>query len=224
MLDLYKQLKSHHAKKWELVNKRLLANWWPISGKFNPPELEIALGCILTQNTNWKNVEKALTNMIDAKLTTAKKIADCDRKRLESIIRPAGFFSQKSLRLKKLCKHILDYEGDFYRDVTREELLAINGIGNETADSILLYACGKPEFVIDAYTIRMLTRMGVLDDNAKYMDTKMLFESSLKKDAKLYREFHALIVEHAKANCKKVPVCKECAVSRNCMHYLKQAV
>src|SRR3989338_907312 len=195
--EIFRQLETHYGKKWEASNGRRIHEWWPVSGRFEPKELEIVLGAILTQNTNWRNVEKAIMNMIAAGLTDAGSIAKCDLRKLQKIIRPAGFFTQKAERLKGICIFILGFECDFYKDVTRQELLAIKGIGNETADSILLYACNKPEFVVDAYTKRIFSRFGVFVNDIRYDEAKKFFESKTKRNTTLYKKLHALIVEHA---------------------------
>lgn len=181
-----------------LLKKYGRQNWWPISGNFDPPELEICIGAVLTQNTNWKNVEKALESMISQKRTSARSIANCPIEVLEQTIRSSGFFRQKAERIQELCKFILSFEGDFYRDITREQLLALPGIGPETADAIMLYACGKPFFVIDAYTRRMFSRFGIIKGNEDYETLRAFFESRLPEDVEMFKEFHALIVEHEK--------------------------
>ncbi len=210
LMKIFGDLKKHYAKKWQNEKGRALHKWWHVSGRFKPEELEIVIGAILTQNTNWRNVEKAIGKMITGGLTDAKSIAGCNTRKLQKIIRPAGFFTQKTERLKAISRFILDFNGDFYKDVTREQLLAIKGIGKETADSILLYACNKPEFVVDAYTKRIFSRYGVFGNGIKYDEAKKFFESRVKKDSKLYKELHALIVEHAKDTCRIKPLCEQC--------------
>ncbi len=214
--NIFSELDNHFRKNWERVNKRPLKEWWPISGKFKPPGLEIAVGCILTQNTNWSNVEIALKNMISEGLTSAKKISECKSAKLENTIKPSGFYRQKAVRLKALAKFILEYDGDFYSSVKSEELLKIKGIGNETADSIILFACGKPEFVVDAYTARIFSRHGIIEQDAKYCQIKKFITDQIERDANLYKESHALLVEHAKKICKKMPLCDACPLSRKC--------
>ena len=168
LMKIFHDLRNYYSSNWEKKNNRKLQNWWPVSGRFDPKELEIVVGAILTQNTNWRNVEKAIENMKSGGLVNAKAITNCETKKLQEIIRPAGFFTQKSKRLKEICRFMQEFRGDFYKDATREQLLEINGIGRETADSILLYACDKKEFVVDAYTKRLLSRYGVLPKDAKY--------------------------------------------------------
>ena len=189
---------------------------WPVRRKFHPPRLEVVAGAILTQIVNWNNVEKALERMILEGLVDVASISDCPRPRLEATIRSSGFFRQKAQRLKTIARFIADYPGDFYRHVRREQLLAIKGIGPETADSILLYACGQPHFVIDAYTRRIFERYDGLNPKAHYEEIKDTFESQLPVQISLYKRFHALIVEHAKRTCKKVPLCGECVFREDC--------
>ena len=127
---------------------------------------------------------------------------DVDIEKLESAIKPSGFYKQKSERLKEFCKFILNYKGNFYKQVKREELLTIKGIGRETADSILLYACNKPFFIVDNYTRRLLSFINLIKGDEDYDKIQELCESKLPKDTKLYQEFHALIVEEGKQNNK----------------------
>ena len=176
-------------------------NWWPSKTK---TQFEICAGAILTQNTNWGNVEKALDNLIAAKALSAAKIADMDIRTLQKLIRPSGFFRQKAVRLQAFAK-IVAASKNFYKNITREGLLKMRGIGPETADSILLYACGRPYFVVDAYTRRIFSRIGIVDKNMDYEEIRNIFESNIPKDVELYKEFHALIVQHAKQCCRKTP-------------------
>ncbi|MDA2936992.1 endonuclease III domain-containing protein [Acidobacteria bacterium AH-259-A15] len=191
---------------------------WPLSGHFRPQLLEVIVGAILTQNTNWNNVEKALNQMVRQELVEAVKLAHCPQSQLERAIRSAGFYRQKAERLKRVVRFILDYPGDFYGRVRREELLSIKGIGPETADSILLYACDQPHFVVDAYTRRVFARYGLLSERASYQEIKHFFESCLPVDVRLYKRFHALIVEHAKRTCKKTPLCHACVFQTECAY------
>ncbi len=161
-------------------------------------------GAILTQNTNWNNAEKALRNLIEVEAMDAGRIACMNLGKLEKLVKPSGFFRQKAGRLKEFSRFVLSFGSleNFLKNVTRKELLVVNGIGMETADSILLYACGKPYFVIDAYTKRLVEECGI--DEKGYESLRKLFESRLPKDVELYREFHALIVIHGKRNMKSV--------------------
>jgi len=203
---------------------------WPLSGEFRPRRLEVVVGAVLTQNVNWQNVEKALSRMIEEQLVDADRIERCPQAFLEDTIRSAGFYRQKTKRLKRLSQFILAFPGDFYTEVQREELLSIPGkvqreellsipgIGPETADSILLYACDRPHFVVDAYTLRLFTRYGFLSRKSSYQEVQQFFESHLPADVPLYKRFHALIVEHAKQICRKTPVCKDCVFRKECQY------
>ncbi|MBI4018568.1 MAG: endonuclease [Candidatus Aenigmarchaeota archaeon] len=192
IISVYKQLLKKHGPQ----------QWWPVKHNFQPKELEICAGAVLTQNTNWRNAEKALQNLSDAGIVTAEKIANMPLSKLQKLIKPSGFYKQKAKRLKNFCVFVSNYSGDFYEKVTREQLLALDGVGRETADSILLYACGKPSFVVDAYTRRMLSSLGMISGSEKYDEIRQLFENALPGDAALYKEFHALIVVEGKAHAR----------------------
>ena len=130
-----------------------------------------------------------------------------DMSKLRRLIKPSGFFNQKAKRLKAFARYAIGNfgsVGNFLRNITREELLKVNGIGPETADAILLYACSKPYFVVDAYTKRIFSRLGIIEQSWKYEQVREFFENNLPKDVQIYQEFHALIVKHAKECCKKV--------------------
>jgi endonuclease-3 related protein len=193
--------------------------WWHMERGFLPPQFEVCVGAILTQNTNWRNVERALALMIEKGLTSPESIASASVKTLESTARPSGFYKQKAERLRLFAGFVQSFGGfqKFSRNVTREELLKLKGIGPETADSILLYALGRPVFVIDAYTKRIFTRLG-FPERKGYEEWRIFFEESLPRDAALYKEFHALIVEHAKKLCRKEPLCGECFMKGKCKH------
>lgn len=182
------------------------------------------MGAILTQNTNWGNVEKAINNLKKEKVLNAKAIHDMPVNRLASLIRHAGYFNVKAKRLKAFIDFLVnDYHGSM-KNMKKEEmhslrkkLLSVNGIGPETADSILLYALDKPIFVIDAYTKRVLSRHNILGHVADstlrdetYDKFQELFHLSLKKDVKLYNEYHALFVRVGKTFCKPKPKCESC--------------
>jgi endonuclease-3 related protein len=178
-------------------------NWWPAGRDFVPKEWEVCAGAILTQNTNWKNVEKALDNLKAAGIITPDATMKMRMEKLELLVRPSGFYRQKAVRLKALAELVSEFGNfdNFVKKVRREELLAVNGIGPETADSILLYACGRPVFVVDAYTRRFLETLGVKAAR-DYDSLRSYFEKRIPKDVALYREFHALIVEWGKAHGK----------------------
>jgi endonuclease-3 related protein len=190
-------------------------HWWPGDTPF-----EVAVGAILTQNTNWGNVEKAIKNLKVARALTAKKINVMHVSRLAALIRPAGYFNVKTKRLKAFIEFFMDnYNGRMTKmkreegHALREKLLGINGIGPETADSILLYALDKPIFVIDAYTKRVLSRHNIMDHDRSYEEFQRLFHFSLKKDLELFNEYHALFVALGKTYCKPRPLCERCPLN-----------
>ena len=188
--------------------------WWPVTEnnlteyhkndysypKNEMQQWEICTGAILTQNTNWKNVEKALENMRSSSVLYPEDILKTPQKKLEALVHPSGFFRQKAERLRVFSSAVEDYGGIkfFMKNIPREELLSIKGIGPETADSMLLYAGKRPFFVVDAYTRRIFSAKGLLEKTAPYEHIRQLFESSLPRDWRIYNEFHALIVEKAK--------------------------
>ena len=183
--------------------------WWPGEGTF-----EVIFGAVLTQNTTWKNVEKAINNLKSNNLLNKKAISTMHIKKLEELIRPAGFYKQKARYLKEIV--------NITPNISRKELLKLKGVGEETADSILLYAYNRPEFVVDAYTRRICSRLTnyPLDNPKKdYKLVKFFFESAIDKDAELFKEFHALFVEHAKLTCRKKPLCKSCCLKDICSFY-----
>ncbi len=190
-------------------------DWWPGDSPF-----EMMVGAVLTQNTNWKNVEKALINLKSEGLLSVNKMYEVDVEKLAESIRPAGYYNIKAKRLKNLVALIADdYEGDlellFDQDTEslRMALLSVKGIGPETADSIVLYAAEKPVFVIDAYTYRILFRHNMIDEQISYEELQEFFMSSLEEDHKLFNEFHALIVKTGKEYCKKDPKCDDCPLN-----------
>ena len=188
-------------------------HWWPGDTSF-----EVMAGAVLTQNTAWGNVEKAITNLKRQRLLTPSRLASVSSDRLASLIRPCGYFNIKTRRLTNLLVLVRDhYRGSLKRmfaddpEELRKSLLGVNGIGPETADSILLYAAKKPAFVVDAYTRRILARHGFISYNAEYHEVQRLFTENLPKDTGLYNEFHALIVRVGKERCRKRnPLCSEC--------------
>jgi endonuclease-3 related protein len=189
--------------------------WWP-----GETELEMMIGAIFTQNTNWKNVEKVLKHLKDRHLLSLKGIRSLSTHELAERIRPVGYYNVKAKRLKNLIEFIVDrYDGDLdgllmeETGVLREGLLSVKGIGPETADSILLYAAGRPIFVIDTYTHRILSRHSMIDDQASYDELQALFMDHLPDDPDLFNEFHALIVRTGKEYCRKKPLCNECPLN-----------
>ncbi|MBI4850040.1 MAG: endonuclease III domain-containing protein [Nitrospirae bacterium] len=187
-------------------------HWWPGETPF-----EIAVGAILTQNTNWGNVEKAINNLKKQKALNARALHEMPHKELAALIKPAGYFNIKAKRLKHFLAFLSDHYGGRVERMRgedvhalRHQLLEVNGIGPETADSILLYALDKPVFVIDAYTKRVLTRHKLAPEKATYHELQGLFHNNLPADVKLFNEYHALFVMAGKHYCKPKPRCEEC--------------
>jgi len=190
-------------------------HWWPGQTKF-----EIITGAILTQNTNWANVEKAIANLKAADCLNAEKLHNLGHGQLAELIRPAGYFNIKAKRLKSFLSWLFEnYDGrlDDLEAVNtyqlREELLSIKGIGPETADSILLYAFAKPIFVVDAYTARVAVRHHLIEPDAGYGQLQDLFQSNLQQDVRLFNEYHALLVQIGKNFCKPKPKCPACPLN-----------
>jgi endonuclease III related protein len=192
-------------------------HWWPGKTTF-----EVIVGAILTQNTSWTNVERAISNLRHAGLLSPLAIEKAPIRRLERLVRSSGYFRQKARKLKSFSEFLrAQYGGSLKRMfenptiVLREKLLGVFGIGPETADSILLYAGEHPVFVVDAYTRRMLSRHGWTQDKAKYDDVRWMFERQFPGDVKRFNEFHALIVNTGKTFCRTHdPLCGECPLGR----------
>ena len=207
-------------KVFDLLLKRYGAlHWWPAD-----TPIEVCVGAILTQNTNWGNVEKAMVNLKREGLLSVEALWEIDQERLADLIRPSGFFNIKSARLKDFLGWLLErygsldamFSGDWR--LLREELLSVRGIGRETCDAILLYAGGKPSFVVDAYTKRLFSRLGLVRETDSYEQVRLLFMDSLPADSELFNEYHALIVEQCKRHCKKKPLCEGCPLQGLCNH------
>lgn len=202
LMAMYKILLKHFGPQ----------NWWPGDSTF-----EMMVGAVLTQNTNWKNVEKALDNLKSDGLVSVDAIHKIPLPELAEKIRPAGYFNIKAKRLKNLIQFIWEqYDGDLDAllnegtQTLREGLLSVKGVGPETADSMVLYAAERPVFVIDTYTHRILSRHGMVDNEVSYYDLQEIFMNDLPEDAALFNEFHALIVRTGKEFCRKTPLCSEC--------------
>lgn len=211
------------------VYKALLAEygpqgWWPAGGRYFPPRpktspelaarrFEIILGAVLTQNTAWANADRALGNLREAGLLDPEAILGANTGELARLVHPSGYYNQKSARIKLASGFFLPFL-KAGRPPSRELLLQVKGVGPETADSILLYAYGEPFFVVDAYTRRLLLRRGLTGAKASYHEIQALFHEALPRDEKLFNEYHALIVRHAKERCAKVPLCAGCALKR----------
>ncbi len=204
LLKIYKKLFKSFGQQY----------WWP-----GETTLEILIGAILTQNTSWNNVEKAINNLKKNKLLTFPTLQKISTKRLAQLIRPSGYFNIKAQRLKELIKFIhTQYNGNLLAMqkqnivLLRQQLLKVKGIGPETADSILLYAFNKPIFVIDAYTKRIFSRHNIIRDDMPYHDIQNLFMKNLPNKIQLFNEYHALIVRLGKEFCKKTPTCNKCPI------------
>jgi endonuclease-3 related protein len=191
-------------------------HWWPGETQF-----EIIIGAILTQNTNWTNVEKAIANLKAANALSPQALQKMNTSRLAALIKPAGYFNIKAKRLKSFINWLFDeYDGrleNLERLSTsrfREELLGIKGIGPETADSILLYAFERPVFVVDAYTARVMTRHGLIEAGCDYEQLQQLFQSNPVEDVQMFNEYHALLVRVGKEFCRPTARCSSCPLEK----------
>jgi len=211
------------ARRLRGLHDRLLArygpqHWWPGDSPF-----EIMVGAVLTQNTAWTNVERAIDNLRRAGALDPARILELPVERLVELLRPSGYFNIKAGRLRSFCAWYLEAGGRKVLDTRatrelREALLAVHGIGPETADDILLYAFERPVFVIDAYTRRLFSRQGLIAGDEGYEVLRRACERALGADVALYNEFHALIVAHAKVHCRPRPDCTACPVRRGCRY------
>jgi len=208
--EIYKILKEYFGE---------VGSWWP---KDNP--FEVVIGAILTQQSTWTNVEKALSNLKEANILTPNDIVSLPLNNLRQIIKPSGFFNQKAENLRRLSKYILDFYGgniellfDKDKKNLREELLELKGVGKETADSIILYGAEKTEFVVDTYTKRIYSRLKLVEENINYDDLKKYIINEIPEELLVYQEFHGLIVLLGKNICKKKnPNCLECPLNSKC--------
>lgn len=194
--------------------------WWPGDGPF-----AVVVGAILTQAVSWTNVERAISNLKAADAWSFPALHRLSNAELAELLRPAGYFNAKARKLKAFAAYVLEqHNGDLAAmlaqdtQTLRAELLSLYGIGPETADDILVYAAGRPSFVIDAYTLRILNRLGLPPENGKtgYADFQQLFHQQLPPDAALFNEFHALLDWHAKVACRKAPLCADCCLRAIC--------
>jgi len=204
---------------------RLLAaygpqHWWPADEPF-----EVIVGAILTQSTAWANVEKAVAGLKAAGALNPHSLHDMPVEQLARLIRPSGYYNAKARKLKSFAERLFEgYDGDLAKlfalddDSLRRELLSIHGVGEETADSIMLYAARRPSFVIDAYTVRILSRLGIAPPSQTYGACQALFTASLEPDEGLFNEYHALLVRHGKDVCHKQPRCGCCCLASLCQH------
>jgi endonuclease III related protein len=193
-------------------------HWWPADSPF-----EVMVGAILTQSAGWQNVEKAIVNLKTAGVMSPSAVRDTPQSELAQLIHSTGYYNAKAAKLKALVTWLAvaytdDLEKMFVADAAalRRELLAVHGVGPETADSILLYAGNKPVFVIDAYTRRIFSRLGLAPAKDTYDSYQALFTNNLRQDTRLFNEYHALIVRHAKEHCRNKPVCTDCCLKAIC--------
>ncbi len=211
--SIYETLYNHYGPQ----------HWWPGNSTF-----EIMVGAVLTQNTNWTNVEKAINNLKNANMLSLDAFINAENETIAELIRPAGYFNVKTKRLKNLCiwlAQMCDGDLDSLKDLPlysiREQLLEVKGIGRETADSILLYALDMPTFVVDTYTYRILTRHMMIEPEADYDELRSYFMSSIDNNLQLFNEFHALIVQIGKNHCKPKAKCQGCPL-QNLPHQLEE--
>lgn len=216
---------TRKAKKPITSRKRLIQNiylyldrhygdlkWWPGETPF-----EVIVGAILTQNTSWDNVAKAINNLKTAGMLSPGKLHTAQASIIAGLIRPSGYYNVKTRRLKSFLKFLFEeFGGDIGAmfslkpERLREKLLQVSGIGEETADSILLYAGGMPVFVVDAYTRRIMTRHGIIEGDPAYSDVQKLITANIATKTALYNQYHALIVQTGKDFCRKKPLCEQC--------------
>ena len=204
--QVYRRLLSAHGPQ----------HWWPGGSRF-----EIMVGAVLTQNTAWTNVEKAIANLKNAKALTPEAIVKAPHRQLAGWLKPSGYFNIKAKRLKAMCRWLVERGG--VRALARLDthdlrhgLLNVNGIGPETADDIVLYAFERPVFVIDAYTRRIFRRLGHIRGDEGYETLRHRFENTLGPDVPAFNEYHALIVAHGKDICRVKPRCAQCTLTRVC--------
>lgn len=202
----YRTLLDHHGPQ----------HWWPAQTPF-----EVMVGAVLVQNTAWKNVERAVTQLREAKALDADTLLALPEAELAQLIRPAGYFNVKAKRLRHLVRWSRDQGGMdklkyWSTSRLREALLAIHGVGRETADDILLYAFHRPVFVVDAYTRRLYERLGVMDGNEGYESLRRMTEEALSESVSDMNEWHALIVAHGKDICRPRPLCSRCPLRDRC--------
>ena len=211
LLDIYYRLVARYGPQY----------WWPAQEPF-----EMIVGAILTQSAAWRNVEKAITNLKAAKVLSPAALRRLSLSEVAALIYPCGYYNAKALKLKSLASWLGKYYDDNLNnlfigntDHLRQQLLSIHGIGEETADSIILYAAHKPVFVIDTYTRRIINRIGLAPASNSYITYQALFMNNLPTDAGLFNEYHALLVCLAKDACRNYPLCQQCCLNSICHFY-----
>jgi endonuclease-3 related protein len=211
LLNIYRRLLAHFGPQ----------HWWPAEEPF-----EVIVGAILTQSAAWGNVEKAVANLRVAKALSPRTLRHFSLSKLAKLVHPCGYYNAKALKLKSFAFWLGNhYDDDLDRlfanntDDLRQQLLSIHGIGRETADSILLYAANKPIFVIDAYSRRIINRIGLAPEKDSYAAYQAWFTEHLPPDAELFNEYHALLVCQGKNICRRRPLCSQCCLSDMCQFY-----
>jgi len=211
LIDIYRRLLDRFGPQ----------HWWPAEEPF-----EVIVGAILTQSAAWGNVEKAIDNLKRAEALSPGKLRRLQLPRLAKLVHPCGYYNAKALKLKSFAFWLGNhYDDDLDRlfagdtDDLRQQLLSVHGVGQETADSILLYAAGKPVFVIDAYTRRILSRIGLGPEKDSYADYQAFFMDNLTADTEMFNEYHALLVRLGKDVCRRRPLCPQCCLSDICQFY-----
>jgi endonuclease-3 related protein len=213
LVGIYRRLYSHYGPQ----------HWWP-----GETPWEVMVGAILTQNTAWTNVEKALDNLKGAAALAPPALRELPHQGLAALIRPSGYYRAKASKLKALAEFVRGYSDDLARlfsEATpglREKLLRVHGIGEETADSILLYAARRPVFVVDAYTRRIFSRLGLGPGGDSYHRWQVFFMENLPRQELLFNEYHALLVRHGKELCRKKPRCLPCPLKSLCAFFVSQ--
>ncbi len=213
LLDIYHQLVVRYGPQ----------NWWPAEEPF-----EVIVGAILTQSAAWSNAEKAIDNLKSAKVLSPGDLRQLPLSELARLVHPSGYYNAKALKLKSFANWLGNHYADDLNKLMaadtyhlRQQLVSVHGIGQETADSILLYAVSKPIFVIDAYTRRIINRIGLAPKNSSYTAYQELFMNNLPIDVRLFNEYHALLVYLAKSVCRSYPLCQQCCLNNLCRFYVQ---
>ena len=200
-------------------------SWWPAESPF-----EVCVGAILVQNTTWRQVARAIANLKAAGALDPAAILALPAEAIENLVRPSGIFRQKARRLEAFCRQIMTrWDGDLAAMLAqdgaklRAELLGIWGIGEETADAIILFAAHQPAFIVDAYTTRIVRRLGFVAEDGTRHDVRRLFTDALPHDAAVMREMHALLVTHAITYCRATPLCIGCPLADRCAYWKEDA-
>jgi endonuclease-3 related protein len=211
LIDIYRRLFERFGPQ----------HWWPADEPF-----EVIVGAILTQSAAWGNVEKAIANLRAAEALSAGALRRLSRPKLAKLVHPCGYYNAKALKLKSfafwLGNHYEDDLASLFKNSTddlRQQLLSIHGVGRETADSIILYAANKPVFVIDAYTRRIVNRLGLAPEKDSYAAYQAFFMEHLPANTKLFNEYHALLVSQGKSICRRRPLCEQCCLNDICQFY-----